>query len=533
LPQIIIMPIRMVDDPNDQSYRHDDNAGGGRGNLPRGGGGGGLFNLLPLLLSLFRSKLGIGVLIVGAVLYFVVGQKGCGNLLPAAGGSQLRTGGMLDPAQFAKAKVYEGQADDNLKNPLPEYVSLAKYAPPRQNQGKQGSCVAWSSAYAAQTIAISASRGLNPTQTAFSPSYMYNQIGLQGCQGSYLIRAMELMQKKGGVFYDRFPYDENNCSRNPPNELDTLAQNNRIVAYTRLTKTEDVAGINPRAIKEHLAKDAPVVIGMMVGGSFMEGMMGKKLWQPTQADYRMQGFGGHAMCVVGYDDRLAGGSFQIMNSWGPEWGESGFGWVRYADFKHFVREAYGVNALPPQGGVLHKTFDCEIGLVTSTAQGAGSYLPLTGSGNLLSGRVKKGTLFKLEVKNSTPCYVYVFGQETDGSSYTLFPYPSPSNPNLSAFSPYCGITGTRLLPQGKSMQPDEVGTKDYMAIVVSKTELNWADLNATISKHKAGYAQAVAAALVKFNPSTTSTSATGKGTIRFTAPAGTVAVAYAVVEMNK
>ena len=524
------MPIRMVDDPNDQGNDFNDNSGAG-GN-PRGGGGGGLFNLLPLLLTLFRSKFGIAILVIGAILYFTVGQRGCGTATTAADGT-LATGGILDPAEFAKAKVYEGQADDNLKNPLPEYVSLGKFAPERQNQGKQGSCVAWSSAYAAQTIAISASRGTSPNQTAFSPSYMYNQIGMQGCQGSYIIRAMELMERKGGVPFSSFAYNENDCKTNPPSNLDALAQNNRIHGFNRLTTSEDPNGISTRAIKEHLAKDAPVVIGMMVGGSFMQGMMGRKVWEPSQSDERQMGFGGHAMCVIGYDDRLAGGAFQIMNSWGPEWGENGIGWVKYKDFKAFVREAYGIDPLQKQGAALNAPFDCEIGLWESKPKNAGNYLPMSGSGNVFTSTIKKGTLFKVEVKNSNECYVYVFGQETDGSSYTLFPYPSPASPTQTAYSAYCGITGTRLFPKNKAMTPDSIGTKDYMAIVVSKKELPWYQVNAGISKNRGNYAASVGSALASYGSNKISVASTGKGTIKFTAPATNEGVAYAIIEINK
>ena len=35
--------------------------------------------------------------------------------------------------------------------------------------------------------------------------------------------------------------------------------------------------------------------------------------------------GGHAMVVVGYDDDQ--NAFRLMNSWGQEWCEGGFGWV--------------------------------------------------------------------------------------------------------------------------------------------------------------------------------------------------------------
>ena len=62
-------------------------------------------------------------------------------------------------------------------------------------------------------------------------------------------------------------------------------------------------------------------------------------------DESQMGMGGHAMCVIGYDDRKFGGAFQIMNSWGPEWGKNGVGWVRYGDFKNYVREAYGIGSI--------------------------------------------------------------------------------------------------------------------------------------------------------------------------------------------
>ena len=48
------------------------------------------------------------------------------------------------------------------------------------------------------------------------------------------------------------------------------------------------------------------------------------------------------MCVIGYDDNLAGGAFEIMNSWGSNWGQNGVAWVKYSDFDYFVMEAYGL-----------------------------------------------------------------------------------------------------------------------------------------------------------------------------------------------
>jgi len=526
------MPIRMEDDPQDQQDFDDSNtsSGGGGGGI---GGGGGLLNFLPLLLGLFRGGGGgkkiILLLIAGAAAYFFFFRSGSG------GGSNIiknlfsQSGYSFSPEQFKKANVYEALADDNTKNPLPESVSLLKFAPDRQNQGQQGSCVAWSSVYAARTIVEAASTNQPGNSTAYSPAFVYNQIGLEGCQGAYIQNAMEFMATKGVVPYNDFPYTDQDCSRQPNSALETKATQNKLHGFTRLTDGESTQGINVRAVKEHLAKDAPVVIGMMVGGSFMQGMMGKEMWAPTDEDRSQAGFGGHAMCVIGYDDRKQ--AFQIMNSWGPEWGNNGVGWVRYADFKEFVREAYGVDPMPKRGAATTIGFEAAIGLVKNDDK---QYIPLRlKGGNVFEtlNTVAPGTKFKMEIKNSTECNIYIFGQETDGSSYTLFPYPTKEDPAKTAFSPYCGITGYRLFPRGKSLVPDNVGNKDVFAIVVTKQPLDWYAVNNAITKSTgADYGAKVAAALQQNVVSGVQFAAGSNGTINFKSGSNAV---LCVVEVKK
>ena len=50
------------------------------------------------------------------------------------------------------------------------------------------------------------------------------------------------------------------------------------------------------------------------------------------------------MCVIGYDDNKSGGSFEVMNSWGEDWGDKGFFWIKYADFPIHVDECYAMIA---------------------------------------------------------------------------------------------------------------------------------------------------------------------------------------------
>ncbi|MDT8402571.1 MAG: C1 family peptidase [Bacteroidales bacterium] len=466
------MPVRI---------RKDQNASGPQKSIPRQGGssyrgssGGLITALIPLLVNLFKKnpKTAIVLIIIGVVGFFLLTKTS--NTADTALQSMLfGTGLEMDEAIYDEAEVFEPLAD-NIKNPLPEYVSLLEYCPERLNQGGQGSCVGWASAYAARTILYARATGADPDDVTFSPSYVYNQIALPGCQGTYMQRAMELMHQQGALPFSRFAYNEGDCSKEPTSAEQMAASSFKTKGFNRLTLGGDDYRTDLLAIKQNLAQGAPVVVGMIVGGSFMPDMKAKEFWRPTRADYNMMGFGGHAMCVVGYDDYKQGGAFQIMNSWGEEWGSDGIFWIRYNDFDYFTREAYGLYPMGDAEAVTSNKLEVEIGLVVNST---GQYIPLeydSGITFISASAVKPETDFKVEISNSLECYTYIFGQETDGSSYVLFPY-------TMKHSPYCGITGTRLFPKDYSLYPDEQGDSDYIAVVISVQKLDYNRLNVAIT----------------------------------------------------
>jgi hypothetical protein len=471
------MPIRIVkDDENQQEpeqpeYNESDTGGGGSS----GGGMGSLFSFLPILLGLFSKapKLVMGLVVIGAIFYFTKGGCSSGGSTADNDSNMPGRGATLDVKQYDKAEVYEPL--DPSKTPLPSEVSLARFAPNRGDQGQQGSCVGWGSAYAARTILESAATGQDPNSIVFSPSFLYNQISLTGCQGAYINNAMEVMTQRGSLPLNQFPYSDQGCDNKPNGNQMQDAGQFKMRGYNRLSDDAAEYTNNINGIKQNLAQGAPVVIGMNVTQSFTQDMMGKDLWMPTQEDYGgYNSLGGHCMCIIGYDDNKAGGAFQIMNSWSPRWGKNGIGWVRYKDFQHFNKEAYGVYPMAKKGAAANQAFAAQIALVnTSTRQ----YIPLnTSSGNLFKtgSPIAKGTKFKIEFKNTEECYTYVFGQETDASSYVLFPY-TPKH------SPFCGITGYRIFPRKESLQADAVGNKDFFVVVVSKSPIDFNKMNASIT----------------------------------------------------
>lgn len=449
-------------------------------NRPGRGGGGGLLKFLPLILLFVfkRPKLLVPILLIGGAWYFFLGGKEMLNPAPHTNQQSLYgLGADFDEQKYDATEVFEplayGQAG------IPSRFSLEQYAPSRLNQGEQGSCVGWASAYAARSIMQARATGQDPNRTAFSPSFLYNHISLnRSCQGSYLPDAMSFMKQIGCLPLSQFPYREETCQLKGSEQQRQQANQFRIRGYQRLTKGGFNYGPDIPAIKQYVAKGGPVVIGMEVGGSFIRQMEGQRFWRPTRSDYgRYGGFGGHAMCVIGYDDNYNGGSFQIMNSWGSQWGQNGLAWVTYKDFQEFVKEAYGIY---PMGQAIEKNKDrlaVKFGLVLNEN---GRRIPLRNTGNntfRTLNPVRKGQRFKIEVINSTECYTYVLGRETDGSSYVLFPYNTKH-------SPYCGITGVRLFPKNESLYPDEIGSTDIMAIVVSKRELDYQALNRSLNQNK-------------------------------------------------
>ena len=472
------MPIRMEKDPQ-QPERNE----GRRRRSPnqQGGGGFSLGRVLPMILMLVfkRPKLLVPILIIGGLWYFFFGGSSMFSApVEEDQNFNFSLGANLDQERYDKAKVFEPLAAGKWNN-TPRKVSLLQFAPSRGQQGRQGSCVGWASAYAARTILQARATGEDPNKIRFSPAYLYNQIALSGCQGAYMLDAMKTMKTNGAVPFDQFGYDERDCSRVPGNSLVNLGRQFQIKGYNRLTVGGNTYTPDIDAIRQNLAQGAPVVIGMQVGGTFMSRMLGQKVWHPTSSDRTMRGFSGHAMCVIGYDDDLEGGAFQIMNSWGERWGQRGIGWVRYGDFQDYVKEAYGLFPMGSADEINKDRLAVEFGLLDLKTE---QTIPLQPAGDIVFRSVrpiKKGDKFKILVANTIECYVYVFGQETDGSSYVLFPY-------TEKHSPYCGITGTRLFPRDYSMKADELGATDYMAIVVSKKPLDFNALNSNINNSRQG-----------------------------------------------
>ncbi|MDL2229830.1 C1 family peptidase, partial [Treponema sp. OttesenSCG-928-L16] len=226
---------------------------------------------------------------------------------------------------------------------LPRSASLKHYAPAPGHQGPYGTCVAWATAYAAQTIAESAALDRHDrilaSNNAFSPAFVYRSISRDPTcqQGTAIFYALDVAKKQGiprmQEFERRLKFPDitlslfSNIRRFPIAGYATLYGSPRGQAADEMSRV--------RMVKKSLSQGKPVIIGMNCPSSFDTA---QGVWTPKESPYVM--YGGHAMCVVGYDDDKYGGAFEILNSWGEYWGNDGYIWIDYKTFGRFADEAY-------------------------------------------------------------------------------------------------------------------------------------------------------------------------------------------------
>ena len=187
------------------------------------------------------------------------------------------------------------------------------------NQGRNGSCTAWGTAYAARSIMTGAA-------TVFSPAYVYNQVKSGDCgSGAYIPNAINLIIQQGVCRHTSMPYSDSDCYTQPNSYQRQEAANYRINNYSRVT-------ISSNSIRNQLANGRPVIVAGRVDNAF-NGLGYNQILSTVS------GYGGyHCYCVVGYNDNYR--CFRVLNSWGSGWATNGYGWVSYDIVGRLWNEAY-------------------------------------------------------------------------------------------------------------------------------------------------------------------------------------------------
>lgn len=287
--------------------------------------------------------------------------------------------------------------------------------PPIGNQGRQGSCVAWATAYAGMSFFMNRSNGThyNSTQELCSPKFLYNQIKYSSdCNsGSTFPTAFKLLQSKGVCTLNDMPYSETECSSQPNTTQNNNALNNRIFSWRMVDKN------NTNVVKSCIAAKYPVFIAINIDESF-KNLRSPYIWTAKYGNSS----GGHAVTVVGYDDTK--GAFKVQNSWGSNYQDSGHFWISYSFFSQAVIGSECYIAFPI---VTSPNDNINSGLVVN--------MPFNGNANDVSGNNNNGVISGVTLTSDSKGNsnsAYKFNGYSSPSSITIS--SSPSLNNLTAYS---------------------------------------------------------------------------------------------------
>lgn len=328
-------------------------------------------------------------------------------------------------SQFQRGMIWE----DNRYNVLPVRYGAASAFPssrslrmfypkvviqPKTDFTDVAWAAAWNARTAAEAIACNQTDPIKIIDSAFAPAYNYAIVRKQpDCYAPVsLIDMLESMVRNGTPYFSEF---REFCAPEIPVEAVPLANSKKLSGFYKLFNTSDAMNIKVQSVKSAIVSNNAVVVGMICPPSFQ---MAQDFWTPRESKPDQQ-YGGHALCVVGYDDTKFGGAFEVINTWGKTWGREGFTWIRYKDFADYAQYGFGLFQVGSsacnvkfEGSAIFKLLSGEE--MHAEVDGAQGQYRFTNT-------YPSGTTFTIEMSSTTAGYVYSFGVEPGGSLFPLFP----------------------------------------------------------------------------------------------------------------
>lgn len=208
----------------------------------------------------------------------------------------------------------------NVKSRLPSTVSHRSKIPYVFDQGSIGSCTA-NSAGSMYSSAVNAQTG-----GLFIPSRLflyYNTRALQGTvsydSGASLRTTMQSLRQHGVCPESSWPYEYARLFEQPSETCYSEGSERQALSYAAVP-------ISLTSMKNVL-RTRPFVLGIWVFSSFFSPSVSRTGQVPVPDMRNDRLLGGHAILVMGYDDRKK--SFLCRNSWGASWGLRGDFYLPY------------------------------------------------------------------------------------------------------------------------------------------------------------------------------------------------------------
>lgn len=357
---------------------------------------------------------------------------------------------------------------------LPPSTSLKSEVPTVESQGESQSCVGWSLAYSL-TMMEARANGLNELASIdnnrLSPMFIYNHIKKPGdCRQatSSLTDGLAFVKKTGVCEYSS--YHPSDCGTMPGDNLLAQALDHRISGYFKLfNRSEQTLNADyvVKNVKQALIQGKPIVVGMKVS---LENFCGYHYSQenPYLDPYTTGKTYGHAMVVIGYDDETE--SFELLNSFGTDWGNAGFCKVKYEDFAQDVKYGF-VMYIDKALQVTSSSLAANVGFGYK-AQSDTKWTAVTMRDSLgllyLNKSIKVGDDVSFRVRPAQNCYLYVLSTGTGEALSLTVPKRNP-----------VAMDSLLVFPTQNRMYIDRKG-KHYLCILLSTKPIE--DINQLTSQ---------------------------------------------------
>ncbi|MDP2940988.1 MAG: C1 family peptidase [Candidatus Omnitrophota bacterium] len=232
---------------------------------------------------------------------------------------------------------------------FPREVDYSVAMTPVRDQGQEGTCVAFAAAVGVKEYEDNREY---KKLIMLSPRFLYNLCkkfdGAPDEEGTYPRIAMKILLKYGTCPEACWPYYPFQHDL-PKKGAARAAKRFRISAYARLQGLLEM--------KRSLAVNGPFLCGVRVFASwFKQGRVKNGIIPLPRKNERA--IGGHAICVMGYDERQ--GLFKFKNSWGRKWAEKGYGYLPYEYMDKYCSDAWSATDLIENPNALVKAREAVI-----------------------------------------------------------------------------------------------------------------------------------------------------------------------------